>query len=132
MLVRSATLDDIPFIASKLLRIRQRSWFAGQIGAWNHDLLERWLYQHVTHPEYCMYMGVEDGTVVAGCGGVLFRTTLPPHVLVVEEWVWWGESRASLVSTFRAMEKWGERHRAKGSVRVISHAYGEQRIWRAF
>ena len=40
--------------------------------------------------------------------------------------------RNNLVSTFRAVEQWGQRQGAKGSVRAIPQKYGEQNIWRAF
>jgi hypothetical protein len=61
--------------------------------------IKKWLVWKLVDCTYkCLVVEDEEGKIVAGCGANLITQNLPPHLVCIQEWAWWGEDKRAAVS----------------------------------
>ena len=132
MIVRPATTqEDIACMLKETVALRQQSWFQHIPYAFTVEDLAKWyVSKSLTDTAFCLYVVETKGKVVGGCGGVLSTQTLPPHLLFVSEWTWWGTKKAAALA-WREVEAWGKARGAVLSCRTTQSPKQEVLTWRA-
>lgn len=102
-----ATRRDIPQLAHMWLAAKERSPFA-QAKLGNYEDACCFLDTHINNPAY--YIAVERTwrKVTHVCAVQLYPMFPPPHPLVVQEWLWAGETKRGRVRVYQEAVEWGK------------------------
>lgn len=106
------TIHDIPELAQRWYAEKAKTCFAQLAVQWTVEGCAIFLMTALRHPSYVVYVDEQDGKIVAACGSILQQDLLPPHPLVVGEWMWWGSNKRATVRVLRAAIAWGKQHGA--------------------
>jgi hypothetical protein len=109
--IRHATLADIPACARAIATLKDRLAWRVMPQPFTAEALADWLYLHLEDRHRCLFLVEQQGAILAGCGGVLGKQELPPHLVFVWEWAWWGRPRQA-VKAWHQVKAWGRDHGA--------------------
>lgn len=118
-MLRLAQDKDIPAIVEGMLALKaQTGWSQYERPGYTRESLTVFLYDRLLDSNSVLYVSGDD-TISAFCGGSLNRFYLPPHMLNVFEWGWFGDKRGC-VECWNAVKRWGKRHGAELAGRVAA------------
>lgn len=103
-----ATIKDIPQLARQYYLEKAKTCFGGYKCEWSVELCAAHISEALANKD--MYVTIEKrGKIIIGaCGAALVRTIVPPHPLVVTEWMWYGSDRKASVRVWHQCLAWGK------------------------
>lgn len=111
-MIRPMTYKDLPIVAQRWYEEKSKTCFSQLQIEWTVAGCAAFLTEILGLPQYTIIIAEYDGHIVAACGSVLQRDLLPPHPLVVGEWMWWGSDKRAVVQVLHATHAWGKQHGA--------------------
>lgn len=108
MILRRATQTDIPYLATRWYQEKPKTCFGGAKVEWSIPLCAASLNEAIVRPDHYLLIGVHNAQTVAACAACLIRTIIPPHPLVVTEYMWWGDDRKSAAKVWQGCIDWGK------------------------
>lgn len=111
-MVRLATYTDIPSLAQRWYEEKAKTCFAQLDIEWTVEGCAGYLMEALQDYRQVIFVTGNQGQIIAACGVILQQDLLPPHPLVVGEWMWWGSTKRTSVQVLQAMKQWGKEHGA--------------------
>lgn len=111
-MIRSATVKDIPYLAQRWYDEKAKTCFNQLQVDWTVGGCAGFLMEILYLPTHCLFVAEQDKQITAACGAVLQHNLLPPHPLVIGEWMWWGQDKRAVVAVLHAAHAWGKQHGA--------------------
>lgn len=109
---RLATYTDIPLLAQRWYEEKAKTCFAQLDIEWTVEGCAGYLMEALQDARQVIIVSEHHGQIVAACGGILQQDLLPPHPLVIGEWMWWGSNKRAVVQVLHAVNQWGKEHGA--------------------
>jgi len=110
-MLRQATYKDIPYLAQRWYAEKGKTCFSQLPIEWTVDGCAGFLAETLDQSQYIIIIHENNG-ITAACGGILQYDLLPPHPLVIGEWMWWGDHAKDNVKVLHAVNAWGKQHGA--------------------
>lgn len=110
-MLRRATYKDIPYLAQRWYEEKVNTCFNQLAVEWTVAGCATFLSEALDNPQHIVIVHVHD-TITAACGAILQKNLLPPHPLVIGEWMWWGNNNRDCVKVLQAVKSWGKQHGA--------------------
>jgi hypothetical protein len=107
-MIRVATYKDIPMLARLWWIEKAKTCFAQLAINWTEVGCAGYLMEALHDPRQIIMVSELNGQIVAACGGILQQDLLPPHPLVIGEWMWWGSDKRAVVRVLHAVNQWGK------------------------
>ena len=111
-MLRAATYKDIPYLAQRWYEEKSKTCFSQLKIDWTIEGCATFLTEVLGLPQYIIIVDDQDGKIVAACGSLLQQDLLPPHPLVIGEWMWWGSDKRANVEVLKMSHAWGKLHGA--------------------
>jgi hypothetical protein len=115
------TVKDIPFLSRLLYRECERVRHGGLQVAWEYEDAGVFLGNVLNNPLYHLEVIREGGVITTACGVALVKTLLPPHPLVMIEWLWQGGSKKHLAQVWQKCKAWGKSQGAEYAQYALGH-----------
>lgn len=107
MVLRDATLRDIPYLAHKWYLEKPKTAFAKCEIEWNEQDCAVFLTSILGKPNYLLAVADRNG-ITAAIGAVSYKEVIPPHPLLVNEWMWWGDNKRDTVHVLQHAMSWAK------------------------
>lgn len=107
-MLRQAVVHDIPLLAQRWYAEKGKTCFNQLQIDWTLEGCAGFLMEALHHSLHCIYVNESHGQITAACGVILQQDLLPPHPLVVGEWMWWGSNKRAVVRVLHAANQWGK------------------------
>lgn len=111
-MMRQASYKDIPALAQYWYDEKVKTCFNQLDVDWSVEGCAGFLMEVIHHPQHVIYLEEMNGQIIAACGALLHKNLLPPHPLVIGEWMWWGSDKRAVVRVLHAVHDWGKQHGA--------------------
>lgn len=106
-MIRQMTIRDIPTVARGWVDEKAKTSFAQLAINWTVEGCATFLLTHIDNPTQLLLVIEEHGVIVGAAGASCYHEWLPPHPLIINEWMWWAHDRRSVVRLLNAMKAWG-------------------------
>ena len=111
-MIRHATYKDIPVLAQCWYDEKAKTCFNQLDVDWSVEGCAGFLVEVINHPQHIVMVEEHNDQIAAACGAILQPNLLPPHPLVIGEWMWWGSDKRATVRVLHAVNQWGKNHGA--------------------
>lgn len=115
-MIREAVLKDYEFIARKTEELRQGTFWDTIPYDFTADDIAKFMLNKVTQYGWVIFVDDDESECLENIrgfiGGNLELQQLPPYLLYVKEWTWWGEDNKSKTKLFVELESWAKRRGA--------------------
>lgn len=111
-MIRVATILDIPVLAQRWYEEKIKTCFSRLQIEWTVEGCAVFLTEVMGHPQHIIFVAEQSGQIIAACGSLLQQDLLPPHPIVVGEWMWWGSQKRAVVEVLKMSHAWGKLHGA--------------------
>src|SRR5262249_39683995 len=136
---RLATIKDVPALAQLFYDEKAQPCFDGVNVEWTVEGCAAFLGRILNDTSYVILIEVDDhGKIVAVCGGNLYHELLPPHPLVIGEWMWMGSDKRATVRVLHDVAAWGKergaefiRYTLNSQRKPGQHKFCETNQWKA-
>lgn len=115
-MLRLATFKDIPLLAQYWYEEKAKTCFNQLNVEWTVAGCAAFLMDVLQSPQHVLYVHETQGVIDAACGAILQQNLLPPHPVVINEWMWWGSHKRATVKVLHACHAWGKQRGA-----VLAH-----------
>jgi hypothetical protein len=121
---RLATTKDIPELARRWHLEKPKTAFAQLDVEWTVAGCMSFLAAILDRPDYRVFVASCNNKIVAAIGCQVYYADIPPHPLVVNEWMWWGSDKRAVVKVLHHATKWGKEIGAK-AIRYVLNVPGQ-------
>lgn len=138
-MIRQATIRDIPVLAKHWYTEKAKTCFSDWKLDWTVEGCAAHLAGAMADDNQYIVVDEQGGKILASCGAILYPDYLPPHPLLVSEWMWWGDDRKACARVLYHTSEWGK---GKGAVamryilnsqrRIGKGKFSETYQWRVF
>lgn len=110
-MIREAAHRDIPYLAQCWYQEKAKTCFNLLGIEWSVAGCASFLVEALADPWHVILVN-DEGAINAACGAILQKNLLPPHPLVIGEWMWWGSDKRAVVQVLHAVNQWGKQRGA--------------------
>lgn len=111
-MIRPATARDIPELAQRWYNEKAKTCFSQLLVDWTVEGCATFLMDVLYKSDHCLLVA-DRGKITASIGGLVSYNLLPPHPLVLGEWMWWGDDKKDVVRCMQGLKDWGRQQGAK-------------------
>lgn len=123
-----ATRSDIPILARRWYAEKAKTCFGGVNVEWSIELCAIALTEALCDP-LCYVSIQRTSQGVSACASRLGKTIIPPHPLVITEYMWWGDSKKATAKAWLECQAWGKSQGAQYAQYVLNQAQSNPLTW---